>query len=63
MTPRRVLLVGAGKRAQETAIPALMSFGAAVELAGVWARSGRKLELYGGEFTVQTETGPEAFPI
>lgn len=60
---RRVLLVGAGKRAQETAIPALMALGSGVELAGVWARSSRKLKLYGGEFTAQTETGPEAFPI
>ncbi len=63
MNPRRVLLVGAGKRAQETAIPALMSLGDGVELAGIWARSSRKLKLYGGEFTAQTETGPEAFPI
>jgi predicted dehydrogenase len=63
MQRQRVLVVGAGKRAQETIIPALMSLGDSAEIAGVLARSARKLKLYGGDFTVQTETLPEALDI
>jgi predicted dehydrogenase len=60
---QRVLVVGAGKRVEETAMPALMCLEGSVEIAGVWARRSRKLKLYGGEFTVQTETGPEAYDL
>jgi predicted dehydrogenase len=65
MAPRRqrVLVVGAGKRVQETALPALICLDGDVEIAGVWARTSRKLKLYGGGFTVQTETGPEAYDL
>lgn len=61
--PNRILIVGAGKRAQETVVPALICLEGSVEIAGVWARSSRKLELYGGEFAIQTEIGPEAFDL
>ena len=61
--PQRVLVVGAGKRAEETIIPALLCLEGSAEIAGVWARSARKLSLYGGGFTVQTETGPGAFDL
>jgi predicted dehydrogenase len=60
---QRVLVVGAGKRVQETVLPALICLGGDVEIAGVWSRTARKLELYGGEFTVQTESGPGAYDL
>ena len=61
--PRRVLVVGAGKRVEEAIVPALLGLGDAVEIAGVWARSSRKISFYGGEFTVQTETAPDAYDL
>ena len=60
---RKVLVVGAGKRVQGAILPALLASGDAIELAGIWARSSRKVSFYDGELTVQTETGPEAFDI
>jgi predicted dehydrogenase len=60
---RRVLVVGAGRRVEETIVPALMCLTGDVEVVGVWARRSRKLSFYGGEFTVQTETSPAAFDL
>ncbi len=61
--PRRVLIVGAGKRVEEAIVPALIGLGDAAEIVGIWARSSRKIALYGGEFTVQTEASPDAFDL
>lgn len=58
---RKVLVVGAGKRVEGAILPALLAFGGAIELAGIWARSSRKVSFYDGEVTVQTEAGPDAF--
>lgn len=58
-----MLVVGAGKRVEETIVPALLGLGDSAEIAGVWARSSRKISFYGGEFTVQTETGPDAYDL
>ena len=60
---RRVLVIGAGKRVEETVLPALMCLQGSIEIAGVVARSSRKISFYEGEFTAQTETSPEAFDL
>ncbi|MGH2784117.1 MAG: hypothetical protein ACRDJ1_02540 [Actinomycetota bacterium] len=60
---QRVLLVGAGKRVEQTAAAALVCLGGLVEVAGLWARSSRKVSFYDGAFTVQAETTPDAFDL
>ncbi|MGH2795005.1 MAG: hypothetical protein ACRDKG_11960 [Actinomycetota bacterium] len=60
---RRALVVGAGKRVEGAILPALLGFGGAIEVAGVWTRTSRKISFYDGDFTVQTETEPEAFDL
>ncbi|MCE9594825.1 MAG: hypothetical protein K8S98_11600 [Planctomycetes bacterium] len=47
MTPRRVWIVGAGKRVRETALPALAAAGDAFEVLGIFGRSARNETLAG----------------
>ena len=50
----RVLLVGAGRRARETLIPAIHCASPWIDLVGICARSERELELLGGQFRSTT---------
>jgi hypothetical protein len=51
--PTRVALVGVGRRARHTILPAVHSLGDRVELAAVFARRARPVELFGGALTLQ----------
>jgi len=53
VSPRRVWIVGAGKRVRETALPAFVSLGADVEIAGILARSARDLEVGGRSYAIR----------
>lgn len=53
MSARRVWVVGAGKRVRETALPALASLPDVVEIAGVFARTSRYLDVAGRRFGVR----------
>jgi predicted dehydrogenase len=48
--PTRIVLVGVGRRARATLIPAIHAAASRVELVGVCARSARPIELLGGRF-------------
>ena len=61
MNKQRVLVVGAGRRATETIFPALLGLRDQVQLAGVVARSPRKLSLYNGELVVDADDRLDAF--
>jgi len=50
----RVLVLGAGKRAQGVILPALWCLGDGYEIAGVVARSVRPLSLFGGRLRLST---------
>jgi hypothetical protein len=50
----RVGLVGVGRRARQTILPAIVGLGDRVELAAVFARSTRSVELFGGTLTLDT---------
>lgn len=54
----RVLLVGAGRRARQTILPAIWACDERVDLVGVCARSAREIELLGGRFRTTTTTLP-----
>jgi hypothetical protein len=47
VSARRAWIVGAGRRVRETALPALDSLAGEIELAGILARTARRLELGG----------------
>lgn len=53
MSTRRVWIVGAGKRVRETALPAFVSLGRDVEIAGILARSARDLGIGGVEYAIR----------
>ena len=50
----RIVLVGAGRRARQTILPAIHACSDRVELVGVCTRSERELELLGGRFRTTT---------
>lgn len=47
MSPKRILIVGAGERVRDAVLPALARAGGLWELGGVFARSARTLEAHG----------------
>ncbi len=53
MSARRVLVIGAGKRVRETALPAFASLSDRFEIAGIRARTGREAELAGRQHTIR----------
>jgi len=53
MNPRRVWIVGAGKRVRETALPAFLSLPESFTIAGVLARTGRDVEMAGRRFAIR----------
>jgi hypothetical protein len=54
MSKTRVLLVGAGRRAQATILPAIHCMRPWVELMGVHTRTAREMELLGGRLRIAT---------
>jgi hypothetical protein len=52
--PATVALVGLGRRARQTILPALHALGDRIELTGVFTRTARTEELFGGARTVHT---------
>lgn len=53
MSTRRIWIVGAGKRVRETALPAFVSLGRDVEIAGILARSPRDIEVGGRKYAIR----------
>lgn len=63
MNKQRVLLIGAGRRATETILPALVGLGDRVQLTGVVALSARRMSLYAGELAIDTEDRLDAVDV
>ncbi len=53
MSPRGVLVIGTGKRARETALPAFQRLPGEFELRGVFARRAKELEVGGRRYSVR----------
>lgn len=63
MTARKLVIVGAGKRVVETALPALARARGAIDLSGIFARAPREIEAAGARHAVRplANLAPEAF--
>jgi len=51
--PRRLLIIGTGKRVRETALPALASLGSAFDIRSVFARRAKEIEVGGRTLDVR----------
>jgi len=54
MSKKKILIIGAGKRVQSTVLPVLEKLEECVEIAGLLARSTRKIESIGRSFSVES---------